>query len=230
MNYWTFIDGGIPYGMHTINAPAFNAWEAVNGGEFSGAQTKGISPEKRKERLVAWSVVPASIRDIAFEYLRVKEETDEFDAENFCRRQDDAIAYNAESWRRYRRSFLETWLGADYGVVSSLNTTRRYENQVWPEAFARATTICTEAAKLGYAWEHYTRTVGMKEADSAVRADWHAEMREHPSLNLGSFHTAEGVSPGAVQALVKHRVKALRKLVRIDKLQDAFKRSASSSD
>ncbi len=230
MDYWTFIDGGIPYGMHTINAPAFNVWEAVSSGQFALARANGVSPEKRQQRLEAWSVVPASIRDIAFDYLRVKEETNEFDAENFCRREVNTIIYDAETWRRYRYSFLENWLSPDSGVLSSLDTTKKYHNQVWPEAFVRAAAIRDEAAKLGYAWEHYTRTVGMKEEDSAVRADWRNEARENRSLKLGRFHTGDDVSPGAVHALVQHRLKPLRDLLRVDKLREAFKRSVARSD
>lgn len=211
LRYWILLDGWLTYpGWHTLNHACYQAREAVRLNDAAAYERErredldkakaapgGLEArwEARKE---AWKYQPREVRDVAFAYLKAKEETAAFDPRKLTLKQDGKLWLDLTAIRDRRATLIEKWLPEAERQLAGLQTPH-YCVQVWPGALRDAQEAAGQVMRLAWAWEHQIRTSEQAEDPATIRADWAAEATGWTGINVADFTANADAAPGTVK-------------------------------
>jgi hypothetical protein len=215
LQYWIVFGGVLQYaGWNSMYNPGYAACDAIRLGRLPAAprelQLQGAElVSKWVRRAEQWKYVPRELSEIAFEYLRKKEETEVWAPANFTIVSDKGVTLDIRRWNELRAEWLAEFTATTAEYFAPLVTTKLYAVQVWPKALAQVEAMRDEAMLLAWSWEFYARTELQGEAESAVTADW-ADAPAHLKERLATEAT---VTPGSVKTRFDAAGASLGKLV-----------------
>ncbi|MCB9932443.1 MAG: hypothetical protein H6841_03385 [Planctomycetes bacterium] len=206
---WVLLDGVLLYaGWHSVNRPGYDTWEAIKKQKYQPHQPpqpepKSVRPntvrDVWRERRELWRYFPDEIRDIAFDYLRRKEETEDFHAERFTKLDAKTIRFDAAKWSTMRAEFLAGFLAQTDEHIAGLDTTGEYAVQVWPTARQQIVDARDAALLLPFAWEWYIRTEQHNEPGADVAAGWGEHSMLLPEHLRSELATQAARPPGRIK-------------------------------
>lgn len=223
--YWVLCDGYLLYaGYHTVNAPGANCWQAVSDNDLRayGNQRRDKQDQMRRDRKAyddlwatrqaGWRFFPAEVKKVVFDYLRTKEEKDTFDPEKFCvvNRETKSVELDIDKWQDYRNKFIETFFEATDKIFEDLITTKRYINQVWPDALNKALAARDTVVSVAYSWEYHTRTQKMGHTASDVVRQWREEDARVTNRQLDRFFNRAQGAPGTVKVTFDSLIREIK--------------------
>lgn len=236
--YWSMLDGHLLYtGYHSINAPAYQAWEAIEKKDNRAASLArkqklaevDAAPGGRKAkwdtRAEQWKYFPPEAMKAAFDYLRTKEEQDKFDAEKFTEKDGDAIILDVAKWAEYRTDFIVKWIELTDQLLADVDTSSVYAVQIWPQAYAQAKSARDDVIVLTYAWEYYIRTEQMEEDKKVVMESWVREGESMPTLKLSNYYGRGNNAPGSIKTRFDGSLSIVRSQARIGDFGAAYRRA-----
>lgn len=235
--FWVIRDGVLSYGWHRVNHPCYQAWNAIKVNDI------GVSSRDRRAKLEearnaeggldgrwtrreeAWKFQPKEIKNLAFAYLKEKEERDIFDAEKFCKVNDDKkVELNYEAMAAYRTTFIDAFIKATKAEFEQVITTERYSIQVWPNVLAEAMNARDHVCSLLYAWEYNIRVDVLGEDKNTVLAEWRTEANSYKDLALERYSAkANGVAPGTLKSQFDGYLATIDKGTGAPALRSAFR-------
>lgn len=227
LDYWILCQGWLLYpGWHSLNRACFNVFDALQYADVARPEServKMLNEQKAKpgglearweKRAQDWKYYPHEIRNLAFTYLRSKEETSTFDARLMTVAEGQQLRLDTIAIRSLRGRMLETWLPAVESRLLALETPQ-YCMQVWPHALKQARQAARQVIRLGFAWEHNLRTKWDNHDAREVRADWVAESTAWQGLQLAEFYADADVAPGTVKVAFDACIAELNKAIRV---------------
>ena len=238
LRYWALIDGHLLYtGFHSVNAPAYLAWEAIDKKDNRAASTArkqklqehqnatGGLQAKWDARVVQWKYFPPEATKAAFDYLRIKEERDTFDPEKFTEKVGADIMLDVGKWAEYRTEFITKWLELTDQLLADVDTSSVYAVQLWPQAYAQAKSARDDVIVLTYAWEYYIRTEQMKEDKEVVKESWAREAESMPTLKLANYYGRANNAPGTIKTRFDGSLSVIRSQAKVGDLSAAYRRA-----
>jgi hypothetical protein len=230
--YWVLVTGHFNYGVHEVNHPGYQVWDAMSKDDMKPALDQRLArlaeiveQGERKWRQVRdekWRLVPPEIREVAFHYLDRKVESDVFDPQHFCELKDGRVVLAPTKWAEYRRTLFDDLHRRTAPMLGQITTTNTYANQVWPLAQVQADRARDAVITLAYAWEFHTRTEAIGEKPQAVEDDWTAEAKRFPKLNLERYYRHAQASPGSVAQRLADLMIEIKKAVGVFELERAY--------
>jgi hypothetical protein len=212
LRYWILLDGWLTYpGWHTLNRTCYHAWNAIAQNDVAAAERErrenldkakaapGGLEARWESRQEAWKYQPREIRDVAFAYLKAKEETTAFDPRKLTMKDAGKLSLDLAAIRDVRARLIEKWLPEAEKQLANLQTSQ-YCVQVWPGALRDAREAMRQVMRLAWSWEYHIRTDKQAEDPAAVRTDWAAEVTGWTGINVADFTANADAAPGTVKS------------------------------
>ncbi|MCB9893870.1 MAG: hypothetical protein H6839_05455 [Planctomycetes bacterium] len=238
LRYWSMVDGCLTYtGFHRINHPAWLAWDAIDKRDNGAAaiqridklravqNTPGGLAAKWEARREQWKYCPPDLTEAAFEYLRTKEETDEFDPVHFTEKSGGRILFLPHKWRDMRYEFIETFAPDSEKRLALLDTSRTYAVLVWKDAWQNCQAARDDVLRVSFSWEHYIRTEQMAETRDVVLQDWELQNYLRPELKLSDYYTGATNAPGTLRNRFDSEVAAVREFINVREFMTRYARA-----
>lgn len=241
--YWVLCDGFLYAGYHTVNAPGANAWQAVSENDLRkyGDERRQKMDEMRRDkaaydakwqkRQTDWRFYPAEVKAVVFDYLRTKEEKDNFDPEKFCvqNREAKTIELDIEKWNEYRTKFIESFFEKTDKIFDDIITTRRYINQVWPDALNKVMAARDAVISVAYSWEYHTRTQKMGHTADQVVKEWREAATRENRWKLDRFFNRAQGAPGTVKITFDTLIREVKGATNITEFAVVYRRAIEAN-
>lgn len=242
-NYWILSDGHLHYGWHRVNAPGVNVFRAIESQNVRAAAGERKARLERlrenrneelnklwEEREQTFRHQPKEIKDIAFAYLKDRDETDKFDAENFCEEVGGKVELDVAAWAEYRATFRNDFLEKTEALLQQVTTTNRYANQVWPEALQQARGARDSVISLTYSFEFFIRTTQLEHDAEIIAQGWRDEDAQHPTLRLSDFFSASRSAPAAIRTRYDGHWRELRRAAAVEEFARQYKAASEAAN
>lgn len=198
-NYWVILDGLLTYhGFNSLNVAGYNTWEAVYNGRTTGTGPRP-DPEIWKQREEAWKYMPPEITQVAFDYLRTKEESNTWHATSFTTRTGASVTFDRQAWRAFAEDHLGEWQHQLDARLSSVRTTERYAIQTWQPVLDRVMAAREVVWAFALSWEFITRTNAQHEDAAAVEDEWNSAQSRWEMLFTTERMKAGRTYPGTLK-------------------------------
>ncbi|MBZ0137989.1 MAG: hypothetical protein K8I27_16655 [Planctomycetes bacterium] len=241
--YWVLTDGLLHYKYHSVNVPGYNAWEAVTKQDERLSTTLRLAAlEKQKEapgglkarwdeRTERFKFNPPEVTQAAFEFLKTREETAEWDADKFVEKKNGKVALKLDAakkpnWIAYREDFIVDFHKESEKLLETVTTTGVYSTQVWPAVLSAARDARDDTIRLTFAWEHLIRTDEqlMAHTSEEVMEEW----KRTPTLegiDLAPYYTKGTAQPGTVKIRFDANCDTVRRTIGLVDFSVAYRRA-----
>lgn len=244
--YWVLVDGLLSYaGWHTVNVPAYNAYEAVQKQDMeSGAAARVAALNAAREadgglqarwdlRREQWKFLPPEATTLAFKYLRTKEELPDWDAKKFVEKRGNKIELNIEEWEKFREDFIVEFYNESEKMLERVTTSRVYANLVWPEAYSAAVDARDDVIRSTFAWEHLIRTDKnlMAETTEAVQEGWkNSPVQNLEGIELSQYYSKGTAAPGTLKMRFETSCNQLKSIVGLKSFTVVYRRALEAEN
>lgn len=243
--YWVLVDGLLTYsGWHTVNAPAYNVWEAVTQNDINRSTDARVAALQAARdaagglagrwdtRRTQWRFFPPEVTQMAFNYLRKKEETDSWDAKKFCEKKGDGVELNIENWEKFREDFIVEFHAESEKMLTTVITTNVYSTQLWPDVLASAREARDDVIRSTYAWEHLTRTSEqMGDTTEFVQEAWkNSPIQSLEGIDLKPFYSKGTAPPGTLKLRFESSCSKIKNTIGLIDFQVAYRRALEAEN
>lgn len=238
--YWVLVDGVLSYGgWHTVNVPGYNMWEAVSKKDVDVSTTRRVAAlEAVKEqpegisgrwdtRREQWQFYPPEVTQIAFKYLKTKEETADWDAKSFAKRKGQNVDLQLEEWEKFREDFIVDFYNTSQKLLDDVTTTGVYSTQVWPEVLSSAQEARDDVIRSTYSWEHLARTdENFGDTSEAVQEWWkQSPIQSLEGIELAPYYKKGTAQPGTLKLRFESGCSRVKKTIGLAGFQVAYRRA-----
>ncbi len=233
LKYWYLVDGVLNYGWHCVNHPGRNMYIAVDSNNNVAdkearkkkledlEKAEGAKEARDAKRDEAWKYIPANIKSIAFEYVRRKEASDDFDSDRFTKKEGKYVVVDVTKWTTYRNTFLAKFKKDAKAALDAVDVSRIYSIQKWGDVFDKCKEARDAVITHTYLYERSARILlvekihekdadarrtAVADLDKVIAEEWDAsvtaeELKEMRPLFSKAKSTAAGLSQLFDQAI-----------------------------
>ena len=225
LHYWIVLDGLLLYrGWHSINQPGYGAWDEITGrghGYSRAARQRRLDEVRNAGGLQArwqhrrenWKYYPDEIVEIAFTYLRTKEETGVWDSDNFVRRTPEGAKLDSAAWNDLRETLVNEFLKDLQVELDQVKTTDRYANQALDKVYHWVTEARDDVLALAWSWEYYIRVDVQSEDSTTVKAEW---KRFSEGVNGRQIAKLGAQAPGTLKVRFDTHIRYAKEALKLD--------------
>ncbi|MBK8206482.1 MAG: hypothetical protein IPK87_06745 [Planctomycetes bacterium] len=163
--------------------------------------------------------IPLERRALYFDWLKLSIWKDQWDADKFCRKEDNKVVLDTDKWREFRVALIEKLRAGTDKIFAEVTTTDRYANQVWPNALADAHAARDAVCTLAYAYEYHIRTQHLKHPGEQVVKAWKDEAAQLPAMGLDKYLLKAQGTPATVYATYDAALKQIARTTNREQLK-----------